>query len=262
VTSSAPPRAIDPRIRERRTAVLREQGRRRLRWLLVTVVVCCTAGLVWLALESPLLSVHATSVSGARHETTEQVLRAAAIKHGTALMFLDTKAVAERVERLPWVQSASVHKSWPTKVSIAVAERTPVAWLARPGAAPANRYAIVDATGRVLANAARLYPGLVQIRETRGAPAPGARIPAAELARVIGGMPAQLRALSASIALGPQGVTIRLLPTAASGEIRLGALDATRDKLAAALAVLTRLGALHAHVHYIDVEVPSVPATG
>jgi cell division protein FtsQ len=261
VTSSAPTRAIDPRIRERRTAVLRDQGRRRLRWLLVAVAVCCTAGLIWLGVESPLLSVHSTSVEGARHESTEAVLRAAAIKHGTALMFLDTAAVAARVERLPWVLTASVHKSWPTKVSITVVERTPVAWAARPGAARATAYAIVDATGRVVADVPRVPPGLVQIGGSAGTPAPGARIAGSRLAGVVGTMPALLRAFSAQIVSGPQGVTIRLRPTAPSTEIRLGSLDATRDKLAAAFAVLARLRALHQHVRYIDVAVPSVPVT-
>jgi cell division protein FtsQ len=230
--------------------------------LLVAVVVCCTAGLIWLALESPFLSVRSISVKGAHHEPAEQVLRAAAVKHGTALMFLDTRAVAERVERLPWVQSASVHKSWPTKISIAVVERTPVAWAMRPGATAATRYAIVDATGRVLADAGHVPVGLVQISDTRLPASPGARIAAARLARVVGGMAAQLRLFSVAIASGPQGVTIRLRPTATSDEIRLGSLDATRDKLAAALAVLNRLRTLHAHVHYIDVAVPTVPTTG
>ena len=81
---------IDPRIRERRIAVTRAQGRRRLRILLVAVAVASTLGIAWLIVMSPLLALDDVTIQGTLHESPESVRAAMGIDDGSALMFVDT----------------------------------------------------------------------------------------------------------------------------------------------------------------------------
>src|SRR5512141_3460219 len=109
-----PPRTrINPRIRERRIEVQREAGRRRLRVLLVVTSVLSAAGLAFLTITSPLLDVDTIKVAGARHVTAAQVRAAAGVHVHDHLLFVDTGAVARRLERLAWVAHASVQTDLP-----------------------------------------------------------------------------------------------------------------------------------------------------
>src|SRR5262245_60665961 len=116
---------IDPRIRDRRIEVKREAGRRRLRVLVAIMAVICALGLGYLAVTSPLLDVDTIRVSNTQHVTTADVLTAAKVKRHDAMVFVDTGAIAHRVESLPWVQHATVRRSFPGTVQIAVTEYAP-----------------------------------------------------------------------------------------------------------------------------------------
>jgi cell division protein FtsQ len=261
MTSATPGRVIDPRIKERRVSVLREQGRRRLRAVLIVLAVLCAAGAAWLVVESPLLGVHSVKVDGAAHESADLVAKTAAVKKGSALLFLDTGAIARRVETLPWVLDAHVERSWPSSVKITVIERRPVAWVTRRGAPAANSVALVDAAGRVLAVAAAPPRGLVGISDVRPVPALGATIAAKDLAGIVAHIPLALRAQTTAIAANSSGVVLVLARSSAADSVRLGDAGELADELAAASAVLDRLSREHANVHYIDVSVPDAPAT-
>src|SRR5690242_1197549 len=104
---------IDPRIRERRIVVQREAGRRRLRVPLVLMSVVSVFGLAYLAVSSPLFDVDRVEVRGAHHLRVADVRAAAHVGHHRALLFVDVAAVARRVERLPWVEHATVRRAWP-----------------------------------------------------------------------------------------------------------------------------------------------------
>jgi cell division protein FtsQ len=250
--------SIDPRIRARRVEVIREQGRRRLRILLVSVCVLCAVGLGWLVIQSPLLAVRNVDVKGARQVSTADVRAVARVGHGAALVTLDRGAVARRVEALPWVARASVTKHLPGTVRITVTERTPSAW-ARVQPSPGSEVALVDATGRVLALAAAPPDGLPELVGPGPVPRPGARM-SRTLLDVRAHLGNDLGPFVTAISASPDGVRLRLTAGSPAGEIRLGSAGDMTAKTDAALALLRGLGGQR--VHYIDVSVPRAPATG
>jgi cell division protein FtsQ len=164
---------MDPRIEERRAAVARRQGRRRLAGLLAVVLVLVLAVDGWLVLHSRLFSVRVVHVAGAVHTPAGQVLAAAGLADQPAELSLDTAAVAARVEGLPWVARATVTRDWPDGASIVVTERVPVAAVSGPGG-----WAEVDRTGRVLAWVTTPPAGLVHVGGQWAAGPAGTEVPA------------------------------------------------------------------------------------
>jgi len=67
-------RRMDPRLSARRTAVIREQGRRRL--LIASVALGAAALLVggWFLVHTPLFSARSVTVTGNLHESAAQVV--------------------------------------------------------------------------------------------------------------------------------------------------------------------------------------------
>ena len=122
----------DPRIKARRSAV--EQAKVRRRTLVVGSALCVAvvAFLVYVLLNSSLLETRKLEVSGVTGERGRAVEAAAAVPMGSALAFLDTGAISDRVKELPWIASVSVKTHLPHTVSIELVERNPVAWV-RPG---------------------------------------------------------------------------------------------------------------------------------
>lgn len=250
---------IDPRIRARRVEVIREQGRRRLRILLVGVSVLCALGLGWLVVESPLLAVRHVRVSGATHVSAVEVRSAAGVTNGAALVTLDGGAIARRVEKLPWVLRASVTKHLPGTLRIAVTERTPVAWAHVDGTPKGTAVALLDASGRVLATTDAPPAALPELVGLGPMPQTGGLV-RRTLLDVRARLADNLAPFVTAITTSPSGVTLRLANGAAAGEIRLGRPDELTAKTDAALAVMRGLGGTRAH--YIDVSVPQAPATG
>lgn len=136
---------IDPRIRARRVAVLRAQGRRRLHLLLALVGLIALGGGAWGLTRSPALDVDHVRLQGLDPRLTDSVLAAAGVSTGTPMLDVDTAEVAGRIETLAWVESAAVRRDWPGTVRIEVTERTPVA-VVPDGAG----VALVDAAGYVI----------------------------------------------------------------------------------------------------------------
>jgi cell division protein FtsQ len=119
---------------------------RRLRavtpWLTVAtvlVVVALVAGVVWF---TGALGVARITVTGTGVLTADEVRAAAAVRHGTPMARVDTRAVAARVGRLAPVYTAMVTRSWPRTLVVRVVERTPVAAVPSGGA-----FVLVDGTG-------------------------------------------------------------------------------------------------------------------
>lgn len=267
----AGPGRIDPRIRERRIAITRAQGRRRLRIMLVAVAIASVIGIAWLIVMSPLLAVNDVKIQGTLHESPESVRAAANVSDGSALLFVDTGAAARRIEKLPWIASAKVDRRLPNGLRITVVERAPAAWVRRPPPAGSPRgaegsAALVDATGRVLGDELTPPLGLPEIRGTQRLGAPGSRISPARPALALALLPPALRTQVASLTR-QRGEPVLVLvappggPAPAARQVRLGVLEDVMAKGAAALAVLQQLTTDKAHVSYIDVRVPGAPAT-
>jgi hypothetical protein len=174
---------IDPRIARRRVEVRREEGRRRLRIL----VGCCIAGaLACLAggsLWTPLFKVRhlqvtvaatARPVAGLTQLSRHQVVVAAGFAHRRLMVDVDGAALARRLNAIPTLGGAKVSVHWPGTVHIAVSERQAVAAVAAPGPrGTAARWALVDATGRVLAAVAAPPAGLPVVYGASAVPGPG-----------------------------------------------------------------------------------------
>ena len=245
---------IDPRIRERRIAVRRVEGRRRLRVLIAALVACGLLGTSVAALHSPWLSA-STVVVGGNHQTARSaILSATGLDRRPLMIDVDSGALAARLRRLPWVDDARVGRSWPSTVRISITERHAVAVVAAAG----GGVDAVDGTGRVLAAGAQTFPGLPLVSGVAPAGPPGAAAdptaqPGLAVAEALG---ADLISRVAQIAVDADAtITIHL-----AGEgpvIELGPIDQLADKLQALKTILTRVDLRG--VKTVDVRVPQAP---
>jgi cell division protein FtsQ len=271
---------IDPRMRQRRIEVRREEGRRRLKLLCIliggTVAVALGLGIT----HSQLLAVHHVEVSGVAHTSRAQVVAAAGLGHGGLMVDVDPGHLAERLGQLPWVARAAVSRRWPTTVKIAITERSPVALMA----GPPGQLAVIDVTGRVLA----VWPtgtGPTGTGPTVTGPTVTGPVPGVGLPTLIGLDPAgpagstlpdgdPVRAALALLAAAPRDIGlsaktwIRTVQVADDGElsavlntnitIRLGPIDQLDTKLLALRALLEQVDLKG--VATIDLRVPDAPA--
>lgn len=150
---------IDPRLRARRGAVRRAEGRRRLRFILVGVAILGLIFAGWAALRSPLLDLDHIEIDGLGPSRLAEVSQTIGLERGTSLKDIDTALIEVDLEALPWVLHADVEKSWPDTVRVEVVERTAVARLAESD----GRVVVVDETGTVMAEGGSAYQGLPRI---------------------------------------------------------------------------------------------------
>ena len=244
---------MDPRIRQRRMDVRRQEGRRRLWFLVVVASVLIGAGAAVGATRSPLLDVDRVDVRGATRTPRSALLAAGGLERRPLMVDVDAPLVSRRLEALPWVLRAQTRRVWPATVVVEVTERAPSA-VVRAG----SEWAVVDVTGRVLEVGATRPSGLPALN---GAPAPGApgtSLPeaAGRSLRVLSTLPPALHARVGEIVTTPGGeVLLRLAPP--GGEIRLGPPEGLESKLSSALTVLEK--ADDARFAVLDVRVPAAP---
>jgi cell division protein FtsQ len=249
---ASPRPRIDPRVRERRVQVKREEGRRRLRFLLASLALLVLVGGAVGATRSPLMDVDRVLLRGARRTSLSEVMAATRLDRRPLLVELDTKALARRVERLPWVLHARVERSWPATVSIGVTERTPAAAVAFEK----GGWALADGRGRVLALAHERPGDLPAVAGVMAREGPGSNLSAAppDVLRVAAALPAPLRSRVAEVGTGAGELELRLrFP----GIVRLGSAEDLAAKLTSALTVLEKAGGGGFAV--IDVRVPETP---
>ncbi|HVA10285.1 MAG TPA: FtsQ-type POTRA domain-containing protein [Acidimicrobiales bacterium] len=244
---------IDPRISARRTAIARQQGRRRL-WVLVSIAVVATLGAgVWFVLQSPVFSARALTVSGAVHETAAQVEAAAGLSTHPPLMDVRAGASAVAVERLAWVRTATVSTHWPDGVHITVTERVPKLAMA----ASNGTWAELTADGRVLALDAAQPPGLVVVTGPQPPGIPGSFLGPADQAgiRVASTLPVSFAAQVTAVHVEPGGWVQLAMTTPILVNIGTATqLPAKYEDVTAILAGAT----LHSG-DVIDVSVPGAP---
>ncbi|MGH8984430.1 MAG: cell division protein FtsQ/DivIB [Acidimicrobiia bacterium] len=246
---------IDPRMRARRVAVVRARGRRRLRVLVVVTTALGVAVGAWLVVTSTLLDVDRIAVRGTVGVPEEAVRSAADVDTGDALLLLDLGAVEQRVEEIPAVLDAQVHRDLPDGVRITVVEREPAAWAPRAD----GTVSILDRTGRVIAEAAGdSPPALPEVRGLAHLPEAGRTTEAGGVAtRVLADLPPELGDRVATVVMYGGVLVLRLDDGI---EVRLGPPRGVSAKGRTALAVLATLG--DAPVAYVDVRVSSAPVTG
>ena len=141
-------RGIEPRLRERRVAVKRAEGRRRLVWILAALGVV-TAVVGTLAILGTVFTVQADQVTVTGNVYTDDEELDAVVEElvGTPTLRADTVALERRLERIPWVADARVRVQFPRAATIEIRERE--AWSTYQGVD--RRFRVLDDQGRVLA---------------------------------------------------------------------------------------------------------------
>ncbi|HVT75684.1 MAG TPA: FtsQ-type POTRA domain-containing protein, partial [Acidimicrobiales bacterium] len=173
---------MDPRVAKRRAQVRADATRRRRRRLTVVAVIAVMVGALVGVLVSPVMAVKRVQVSGAQHTSVASLLAATGLEHrGAPMISLDRFALAQRAERLPWVEHAEVTRKWPNTVRIRVTERTALGVIGVP-----NGVAVVDGTGRVLATVKTPPDHTYAVTLAPGdkVPGPGQTVPPAVLGAV------------------------------------------------------------------------------
>lgn len=246
---------IDPRIRQRRVQVRRDEGRRRLHVLTASLavvgVLAAGAGMT----RSPLLDVDYVDVRGAEKTPREALLRATGLRGHPLMVEIHTDQVIRRAEALPWVKKATARREWPGTVRVEVTERAPAAVLPVD---EGRRWAIADVTGRILEVGTAKPAGLPVIGNVRDVGAPGSSIANAAGASldVAASLPRSLRPRVADVATGPGGeVELQLVPP--GGVVRLGVSEDLDQKYSALLTLLEKVDL--AKLAVIDVRVPRAP---
>ena len=142
-------RGIEPRLRERRAAVKRALGRKRLRWLLFGTLIVLVAVGVLAVLGSGLFAIKAENVTviGVRYADPDRVDAVVDDLVGTPSLLADTQAAEEQLEAIPWVDEARVRVSFPNTATIEIRERAAMTTYQGPD----QRYRVLDRDGRVLA---------------------------------------------------------------------------------------------------------------
>ena len=202
-------------------------GTRRLRLLVVFATVALVLTAAWMATRSPLLDVDEVVVRGADRLTADEVLAAAEVKRGDALVWLDPERAEARVEALPWVRRARVERELPDTLRITIAERRVVAWFdAGNGAA-----SLVDRTGHVLATDPGAPAGVPQLLGVAPGTPVGGTVTPTEGARVAGMLDGFVQAGSRAVEVVDGRVTIVI---ASGQEIRMGEPTQIAAKIRAA----------------------------
>ena len=253
------PGSVDPRMRERWIEARRTEGRRRL-WILSSVMaVVALVGIGYAVARSPLFGADTVTVRGVRSIPAAAVRSVARVGDGAPLLFLDTGAVARRVESLPAVDHAIVTTQLPTTVIITIKERQPVAAVRGTGVAP---IAVVDRDGQVIAQVAVMPPGLPEVMGVGPVPPLGGRLAVADASRGLAAMSPQLRSAVRRLTMSEGTAIVRLARGSQPVKvIRFGRVEDMRRKSEVALAVMSDLSRRGTGVRVLDVSVPSAPAT-
>jgi cell division protein FtsQ len=250
---------VDPRIRQRRVAVARHQGRRRLRFVVAAVIVVLVVVGGLGLLHTGLFSAKKVEVTGSHpHIPTATILAAAGLAGHPPLISVNTGVVAAKVEKLPRIATARVSRNWPDHITIAVTERVSVASMAGPG----TSWSEVDRTGRTVQVDAARVPALVDVavRDAKGGvpPAPlgfitnAADIPALQVARTL---PAAFSGQVTQVIGNADGTVNLVLNSGLT--VLLGTDKALHAKYEAVAAIIA--GAPLHGAKTIDVTVPQSP---
>jgi cell division protein FtsQ len=230
------------------------KGKRRKRNALVAAatLVAVVAGLLAVAVFSPVLAVDTVSVSGTRLLTPAQVQAALEPLHGKPLPQVTDEEVGRLLEPLVQVKSVSAEARPPSGLAVEVRERVPVA-LVKQG----EQYQLVDVEGVQLA--ATEDPASVSLPVIDG----GAGTIGKELfgatAEVLGALPADVLAkLSNASAQSVDAVELKLV----DGQTIIWGNAGEKELKAKVLAALLKVPADPKNpVRVYDVSVPRHPVT-
>jgi cell division protein FtsQ len=250
---------MDPRIRQRRIAVRRDEGRRRLKLVVAALALVAAIAIGIGVTRSPLLDLDHIRVAGADNAALADLTRATGLHRGQAMVDLDEAGLARKAMALPWVRTAKVTRRWPDTVVVTITARVPVAAVPADG----GGWALTDRTGRVMARALVPPPGVPTLAGVPAAGAPGTNVAtgAGPSLTVALALPPALRDQVAAIApdgAGDAQAGDVALQLRSGAFVRLGGTGGLPGKLDALATVLRQVDL--ARLAVIDVRVPESPA--
>jgi cell division septal protein FtsQ len=229
---------MEPRLRERRVAVRRAATRKRVRWALAVTAVVAVAVAVLAVLGSGLFAIDDVSVEGAVYSRGPAFDAVVDDVDGANVLRLDTGALEQRLEAIPWVEDARVTTRFPHGARIEIRERRPMVTYQGADAA----YRVLDEHGRVLdvvvGGRPSAYPELLvadgpDLQPGETGP-PGYRA----AAMLVQSLPAPLRAEVESLSVDAAGTDLRA-DLASGVEVRFGAAQDLMDKIVRLQVALT-----------------------
>lgn len=198
---------------------------------------------LWLVYASPFLDVQKVRVAGQGAIPVERITGAAAIATGSALVSVDTAAVARQVASVPEVRRVAVTRDWPHTVVISVTPRTPVAV-----AVKGSGYELVDGDGVAIGEVAKAPAATPLMR-------PGAGDDRKAAAAALEALPPEVRAMVSQVAVANGEIRFQLGDDAAT--VVWGGTDDTALKAKVLPALLLQAGS----ATWFDVSVPGSPTT-
>ncbi len=119
----------------------------RIRFAIVAVLAVLSAGVIGAVVyvNSSEFGVTSIEVAGAEKASDEDIIAASLIEIDQNLLEVEPPKVAEQVEKVAWVDQASIDRKWNGSIVISVTERQAVAALESP-----SGFVLVDNSGRQL----------------------------------------------------------------------------------------------------------------
>jgi len=226
----------------------------RARWpatILVGLALIAAAG--WWVTTTALFDMRTLTITGNRHLSDAQVARLARLSRTTNVMWLRTGAVANRIERDPWVLRAGVSRTLPGAVSISIQERRSVAVV------EAGRALMLVSGDGVILGEARGKVRLPMIALAGVRPTTGGRVSSPSALLVVArSLPMGVRSKVARITqAGPGGLTLILRNGA---HVLYGDASEPEAKGQALSSLLSWTSKRGVEADYIDVRAPAAPA--
>ena len=242
------------RFRLRRIAVRREEGRRRLRWFSVLGLAVAAVIIVLLLLTSPLLSVRKVDVEGVVYANPELIASIVDSIDGEPILTVDLDAAEDKLLMIPWVRQARVSMHLPSRVTIEVVERSPIAFFRSVDGF--NR--VIDRDGRVLDVIEGDPVDFTPIIGTGPNLSAGQNTeqPFLGAAELINALPSELRARLLTVTVSPEGEVSLALTN--DVEVLFGRPDDFQVKLVGVVNEIKRQGSRRYAIIDVSSGQPSV----
>jgi len=123
-----------PAIREHEAEERRRRGFRTAMWLIAAMIIVGVCWVTWHeALEkNAQFMLKTVEVNTQGTLTRQQLVAATGLTEATNLLTMNLREVRAKIERLPQVKSAVIHRDYHGKLTLDVVQRLPVAWIECP----------------------------------------------------------------------------------------------------------------------------------
>ncbi len=120
-----------PKIREQKRQAMRRAGFRAAVWLVTGFALAALGATTWKQTfyQNPKFGLREVTVYTEGALKPEKLVREMGLVEGMDTLWIDLKAIIDKVERLPQVKSASARRDYEGRMEVTVVQRRPVAWL-------------------------------------------------------------------------------------------------------------------------------------